>query len=75
MNPVVKIHSRPGNVVLDSSRGSGTAGEAAARQGRGFVLVDDNPAAVQIAAARLDAFRPEGIGFSPIPSAHASPLS
>jgi site-specific DNA-methyltransferase (adenine-specific) len=61
---VVKVHSRPGDVVLDFFAGSGTTGEAAAQNGRGFVLVDDNPQAVAIAAARLAALEPTCEGFS-----------
>jgi site-specific DNA-methyltransferase (adenine-specific) len=64
MNRVIKVHSRPGDVVLDFFGGSGSTAEAAARNDRGFVLVDDNPEAVQIAAARLAPFEPECVGFS-----------
>jgi site-specific DNA-methyltransferase (adenine-specific) len=63
LNRIVGVHSRPGDVVLDFFAGSGTTGDAAARQGRGFVLVDENPAAVRIAARRLRSFEPELIGF------------
>ena len=60
---IVKVHSRRGDVVLDFFAGSGTTGEAAALHGRGFVLVDDNPEAVAIAARRLARFRPRCEGF------------
>jgi site-specific DNA-methyltransferase (adenine-specific) len=50
--------------VLDFFCGSGTTGEAAARNGRGFVLVDDKIDAVEIAAARLADFAPECEGFT-----------
>ena len=63
LNRLVKVHSRPGDVVLDYFAGSGTTGEAAARNDRGFVLVDENPEAVRIAAARLASFAPEHEGF------------
>ena len=59
LNRVIKVHSRPDDVVLDFFGGSGTTGEAAARHGRGFVLIDNNPEAVQVAAARLADFHPE----------------
>ncbi len=59
LSRIVKIHSQPGDVVLDFFAGSGTTGVAAARHGRGFVLVDDNPEAVRIAARRLAEFEPE----------------
>jgi site-specific DNA-methyltransferase (adenine-specific) len=60
---IVKVHSRVGDVVLDFFAGSGTTGDAAARHGRGFVLVDDNPEAVRIAAARLAEHAPTCEGF------------
>jgi site-specific DNA-methyltransferase (adenine-specific) len=60
---VVRIHSKPGDVVLDFFAGSGTAGEAAAKAGRGFVLVDDNPDAARVMAHRLAPFEPEHVGF------------
>lgn len=56
---IVKVHSAPGDVVLDFFAGSGTTGEAAARHGRGFVLVDDNPEAVAVMQERLARFEPE----------------
>jgi site-specific DNA-methyltransferase (adenine-specific) len=62
---VIRIHSQPGDVVLDFFAGSGTTGEAAAVAGRGFVLVDDSPAAIQIASARLARFEPEIVGVDP----------
>ncbi len=67
LNRVIKVHSRRGDVVLDFFGGSGTTAEAAALHERDFVLVDDNPEALQIAAARLSAYDPECIGFSPEP--------
>jgi site-specific DNA-methyltransferase (adenine-specific) len=63
VNRFIKVHTRPGDVLLDYFGGSGTTGEAAARHDRGFVLVDDNPEAVRIAAARLAPFAPTCIGF------------
>jgi len=59
LNRVIKVHSRPDDAVLDFFGGSGTTGEAAARHGRGFVLIDNNPDAVQVAAARLADFHPD----------------
>ena len=64
MNRLVKVHSNPGDVILDFFAGSGTTGDAAARNGRGFVLVDDNVEAVRISAARLAAYEPVCVGFS-----------
>jgi site-specific DNA-methyltransferase (adenine-specific) len=64
LNRIVKVHSSPGDVVLDFFCGSGTIGEAAALNGRDFVLIDNNPEAVRVAAERLATFQPECIGFS-----------
>jgi site-specific DNA-methyltransferase (adenine-specific) len=64
VNRIVKVHSRPGDVVLDFFAGSGTTGDAAARHGRGFVLVDSSPEAVKISAARLAEYRPTCEGFA-----------
>jgi site-specific DNA-methyltransferase (adenine-specific) len=73
LSRIVKVHSRPGDVALDFFCGSGTTGEAAARCGRGFVLVDNNPEAVQIAATRLVDFGPECQGFAAARPAEALP--
>ena len=56
------MHSDPGDLVLDFFAGSGTTGEAAARLGRGYLLVDDNPAAIRIMARRLAWSEPELVG-------------
>jgi site-specific DNA-methyltransferase (adenine-specific) len=72
LNRVVKVHSRPDDVVLDFFGGSGTTGEAAAMHGRGFVLIDNNPEAVQVASARLAHYQPNCEGFSFVPTARVS---
>ncbi len=64
LNRVIKVHSRPGDVVLDFFAGSGTTGDSAAQHGRDFVLIDSNPEAVQVAATRLVQFQPECVGFT-----------
>jgi len=60
---IVRVHSEPGDVVLDFFAGSGTTGEAAAKHGRGFVLIDESRAAVRVAAKRLAKYGPERVGF------------
>jgi len=50
---IVKVHSRPGDRLLDFFAGSGTLGEAAARNGRDAVLIDDNPEAIEVMTRRL----------------------
>ena len=63
---IIKVHSDPGDTVLDFFAGSGTTGEAAALHERGFVLIDQNPEAVRIAGKRLERFEPERIDASSI---------
>lgn len=65
LNRIIKIHSKPGDTVLDFFAGSGTTGEAAASQRRDFVLIDNYPDAVEIIAKRLSRFAPECVGFTP----------
>jgi len=56
---IVKAHTEPGDIVLDYFAGSGTTGEAAARNDRGFCLVDSSEEAVRIARERLAVWEPE----------------
>jgi site-specific DNA-methyltransferase (adenine-specific) len=56
---IIKVHTEPGDTVLDFFAGSGTAGEAAARLGRRFVLVDEHPDAIAIMQERLAEWEPE----------------
>ena len=58
---IVKVHSRPGDLLLDFFAGSGTFGEAAARHGRDFILVDDSPDAVAVMTRRLACWAPDVI--------------
>ena len=56
---IVRVHSNPGDRLLDFFAGSGSFGEAAARHGRSFVLVDNNPEAIRIMRKRLAGYAPE----------------
>jgi site-specific DNA-methyltransferase (adenine-specific) len=56
---IVRVHSNPGELVLDFFAGSGTLGEAAARLDRGFILIDSNPDAVRTMRRRLAFCRPD----------------
>lgn len=56
---IIKVHSEPGDVVLDFFAGSGTAGEAAAKHGRSSVLIDENIDAVEIMIERLAKWNPK----------------
>ena len=51
---IVRVHSSPGDRVLDFFAGSGTTGVAAARLGRDCLLIDSNPDAVEVCRRRLD---------------------
>ncbi|MEZ5126257.1 MAG: site-specific DNA-methyltransferase [Thermoleophilia bacterium] len=58
---IVAVHSDPGDLVLDFFAGSGTTGEAAARLGRSYLLIDSNPEAIAVMARRLAWSDPEVI--------------
>lgn len=55
---IIKVHTDPGDTVLDFFAGSGTTGEAAASHGRGYVLIDENPGAIAIMKKRLAPYTP-----------------
>ena len=50
---IISASSRPGDWVLDFFAGSGTTGAVAAKLGRQFVLVDQNPEAIDVMRSRL----------------------
>ena len=50
---IVRVHSNPGDTVLDFFAGSGTTGEAAARNDRSYILIDQNPEACALMKTRL----------------------
>src|SRR5206468_10430657 len=50
---IVRASSDPDDLVLDLFCGSGTTGAVAKRLGRRFLLVDENPQAIEIARRRL----------------------
>jgi site-specific DNA-methyltransferase (adenine-specific) len=50
---IVRVHSNAGDTVLDFFAGSGTTGEAAAKHGRKFLLVDESAEAVDVMERRL----------------------
>ena len=61
---IVKVHSNPGDLLLDFFAGSGSFGDAAARNQRDFLLIDSNPEAIRIMARRLRIHSPELINCS-----------
>ena len=50
---IVTASSRPGDLVLAFFAGSGTTGMAAHELGRRFILVDNNPEAIEVMAKRF----------------------
>jgi site-specific DNA-methyltransferase (adenine-specific) len=50
---IVKVHSRPGDHLLDFFAGSGSFGDAADRHGREVTLVDSNAAAMRVMKKRF----------------------
>ncbi|MEZ6004744.1 MAG: site-specific DNA-methyltransferase [Planctomycetota bacterium] len=53
---ILRVHTRPDDLVLDFFAGSGTTGEAALRLGRRVLLIDQSPDAVAIMRRRLAPF-------------------
>jgi site-specific DNA-methyltransferase (adenine-specific) len=63
---IVQASSRPGDLVLDFFAGSGTTGEACLALNRRFILVDDNPEALEVMAGRFKgAHGIRWVGFDP----------
>jgi site-specific DNA-methyltransferase (adenine-specific) len=50
---IIRVHSNPGDTVLDFFAGSGTTGLAAAKNNRNYILIDQNPEAVALMQKRL----------------------
>jgi site-specific DNA-methyltransferase (adenine-specific) len=63
---IVRVHSNPGDTVLDFFAGSGTTGEAAAKNGRSFVMVDESEAAVAVMEKRLKQYSPQRENAAPL---------
>ena len=73
---LVKVHSHPGDLLCDFFAGSGTLGEAAAKHGRDYLLVDNNPEAIQTMTRRLAHTNPQLINCPTLPdNSLDSPLS
>lgn len=53
LNRIVRVHSNPGDRVLDFFAGSGTTGAAALCNGRSAVLVDSHADAIEVMRKRL----------------------
>jgi site-specific DNA-methyltransferase (adenine-specific) len=57
---IIQASSKPGDLVLDFFAGSGTTGAVAAELGRDFILIDQNPEAIEVITARL---KSAGVAF------------
>lgn len=62
---IIRVHSNPGDRVLDFFAGSGTVGEAALRNGRNATLIDNNEQAMRVMAKRLAFARPSFHRWTP----------
>lgn len=74
MNRIIRVHSNPGDRVLDFFAGSGTTGLSAVNHGRDAVLVDNNPQAIAVMAQRLAFAEPVFRGCDPPPSPETGDL-
>jgi site-specific DNA-methyltransferase (adenine-specific) len=68
INRIVRASSSPGHTVMDFFAGSGTVGESCLNLGRKFILIDNNPAALEVMARRFPPPAPiEWVNFDPAP--------
>jgi len=58
---IVKVHSNPGDTLLDFFAGSGTLGESAAVNDRNAILIDINPDAIKVMKKRFQSFATEWV--------------
>ena len=62
LDRIVKVHSRPGDLLLDFFAGSGSFGESANALGRDCILIDSNPEAWQVMEKRFVGVDAQWIG-------------
>ncbi len=68
INRIIQASSNLGDTVLDFFAGSGTVGESCIKFDREFILIDNNPAALEVMAKRFSGVANiEWIGFDPVP--------
>lgn len=72
LDRIVKVHSRPGDLLMDFFAGSGSFGEAAVIHGRNCILVDNNEEAMRVMEKRFStiavdwkAWEPELVADAP----------
>jgi len=66
LDRIVKVHSRPGDLLMDFFAGSGTFGESAIALGRKCILVDDNPEALRVMESRFCGTAVDWRGWTPV---------
>jgi site-specific DNA-methyltransferase (adenine-specific) len=68
INRIIQASSYQGSIVLDFFAGSGTIGESCLKLDREFILIDNNPVALEVMARRFAGNKNiEWIGFDPSP--------
>lgn len=65
LDRIVKVHSKPGDVLLDFFAGSGSLGEAAIELGRKCTLIDNNEEALRVMEKRFGGSHVEWINWAP----------
>lgn len=65
LDRIVRVHSRPGDTLLDFFAGSGSFGEAAIELGRKCILIDNNEEALQVMEERFLGRDVEWINWTP----------
>lgn len=67
LDRIVRVHSNPGDTVLDFFAGSGTTGESAIMNNRHAVLVDNNEEAMRVMESRFRSVRVNWHNWTPRP--------
>lgn len=67
LNRIVKVHSRPGDMLCDFFAGSGSFGEAAYKNERDCILIDKNEQAINIMKKRFYGYNTEWFNVENIP--------
>lgn len=71
LDRIVKVHSEPGDLLLDFFAGSGSFGESAYVHGRDCILVDANDEALHVMERRFSGMDVQWIGWDVEPVAEA----
>lgn len=65
LDRIVKVHSRPGDMLMDFFAGSGSFGEAAVELGRDCILVDSSEEALRVMEKRFAQIDVEWVNWTP----------